>query len=149
MRLNAVFFAIQNVRARHELFEFLLRNKFGVAIEKHWNSCSKFLLTLATFRNAIAHWHPHTNLYTGRTGADFETRQALGHPAMVSPHAALEIEDFPPFLKDCMAIRTELSGLIGLVKDQPQSSRGKVLTMQSAKQKRQRALAKALRERKP
>jgi hypothetical protein len=79
-RAHAIFFAAQNVRSRSELVETLLQLEFKDAIHKYWASCSKFLLTLARFRNAIAHWHPHINIYVSGRSERTVLKHALGHP---------------------------------------------------------------------
>jgi hypothetical protein len=118
LEAHAVFFAIQNVRSRNELFQTLLTIRFKDDIKKFWNSCDKFLLTLAQYRNAIAHWHPLVTIYLDKN--DKATlKNAIGHPAIRSSYKPLEIDDFPPFIKDCLYIRQELSGLISLLKDSP------------------------------
>ena len=86
-RAYIIFFSAQNARARLEMIEHLLDIHLQPSLKrdfkKFWNSCTKYLLLLARFRNAIAHWHPHTNLYVKRNeDGKMETHYAaaLGHP---------------------------------------------------------------------
>jgi len=119
-KAHAILFAIQNTRSRYELFETLLEQEFGQGIRRYWASCTSFLLKLALFRNAIAHWHPHFNVYISRTDAS-RTRavHALRHPLTGSSFRALEQNDFQPFFKDCVIARQHLSALINLVRERP------------------------------
>ncbi len=55
---NAIFYSLQNVRSRNEMFQMLLLSEHGEAYKKFWASVSDFLGKMATFRNAIVHWHP-------------------------------------------------------------------------------------------
>ena len=63
LRTFMIFSAVQNTRSRGELFQDLLALEFDGRLDGHWDACNRFLATLATFRNAIAHWHPHTSLW--------------------------------------------------------------------------------------
>jgi hypothetical protein len=115
-----VMFAVQNARARNELFQSLLAMQYGATIKRYWASCSKFLLTLSQFRNAIAHWHPGFNLYLDGEGDTIPRAvHALHHPTMVSPLIPLETTDLSRFMTDCQHIREELSALITLFRERP------------------------------
>jgi hypothetical protein len=117
VKAHAVLFAIQNARSRYELFEGLLERKLGLGIRKYWASLSAFLLTLAQFRNAVAHWHPLIQISVGKSKNS--AAHALHHP---SPHSGLRpiiAKDFPLFLQDCMRAREELSALRALVETPP------------------------------
>jgi hypothetical protein len=118
-RANAIFFAIQNVRARNELLETLLELEFGSGLERYWASCSGFLSKLAQFRNAIAHWHPYVNIYAKDDSSDSRSIPALGDPVLGRNARSLEATDFPAFIRDCMRIREELSSLNTLVRERP------------------------------
>jgi hypothetical protein len=120
-RAHAIFFAAQNVRARNELLQTLLELEFGSDLKTYWASCSKFLLTLAQFRNAIAHWHPFTNIYIKNDSDETKLAPALGHPVLDRNFRSIEEPDFPPFIRDCLHIREELSSLIALVRERPSS----------------------------
>jgi hypothetical protein len=101
-----IFFAVQNVRARGEMIQELLDLRFAGRLKNYWASCNKFLLVLAKFRNAVAHWHPYTNLYENKD----QTRHyepALGPP---SPGNLLPLEakHFPAFIEDCEYIISHL-----------------------------------------
>lgn len=120
LEAHAVFYAIQNVRSRNELFDTLLAIRFKGDIKKYWDSCGRFLLRLAQFRNAVAHWHPLVTVYMDKD--DRATmKNAIGHPAIKSSYKPLELEDFPPFIKDCLHIREDLTAIIFLLKDEPSS----------------------------
>lgn len=110
----AILFAVQNVRSRNELFGHLLVLRLGDGIRKYWASCSKFLLTLGQFRNAIAHWHPYYNLYQNDKRSPLYV-PAVGHPVPGHKLAALEAGDFPPFIIDRKAIVLELDDLTDVV----------------------------------
>jgi hypothetical protein len=58
-----IFYAVQNVRTRHEMIQSLLNIRFGDTYKKYWASCGKFLQKLADFRNAIVHWQPVVTIY--------------------------------------------------------------------------------------
>jgi hypothetical protein len=77
LRAHAILFAAQNARSRNELIETLLELEFAGTLRKFWASCSKYLLTLAQFRNALAHWHPYINIYTSKTEPKIRARPAL------------------------------------------------------------------------
>jgi hypothetical protein len=118
-RANAIFFAIQNVRTRIELLETLLELEFGPSLQKYWASCSDFLLKLAQFRNAIAHWHPYVNIYAADGASDWKPVPALGDPVLGRNARSLEATDFPAFIRDCVRIREELSSLNTLLRERP------------------------------
>jgi hypothetical protein len=119
LQSHAIFFAISNVRSRLELFDTLLAVEFGGELKQFWNSCTKFLVALANFRNAIVHWHPQTIIYVDEKTETTVVKHALGHPTFHSSYKPLEIEDFAPFIKDCILVKTELSSLIFLAKERP------------------------------
>src|SRR5258708_39060617 len=52
-----IFFAIMNVRSRHQMFETLLAKRHGRTYEKYWQSYTHYVNKLSEFRNAIVHWH--------------------------------------------------------------------------------------------
>jgi hypothetical protein len=120
IQAHAVLFAIQNIRSRNEMFQTLLAHThFHKDIKKYWASCSKYLLMLAQFRNAIAHWHPNLNVYVNKDFSAHRLVHALGHPVPGTPIKSLEVTDLAPFLTDCQYIRQELSALTELVKNAP------------------------------
>jgi len=119
-KAHALFFAIQNIRSRNELFETLLQLEFKGALKKYWASCGSYLYKLALFRNAVAHWHPLV-VITVKSETDLTgvgAQHALHHPAYAS-FKELTLDHFPPFLTDCVYIRRELSALHGIVGKQP------------------------------
>jgi hypothetical protein len=114
-----IFFAVQNVRARGEMIQDLLDLRFGGRLKSYWANCNKFLLALAKFRNAVAHWHPYTNLYENED----QTRHyepALGPP---NPNNLLPLEakHFPAFIADCAYIIGHLQMLATRVGEGPES----------------------------
>jgi hypothetical protein len=102
-------FAVQNTASRLELIDNLLRYKFENKFQAHWESCAKFIRTLAKFRNAVAHWHPYLQVYSN---ADDEFRyvQSLGPPV---PNGLKSIRegDIAPFVEDCDNISKALRDL--------------------------------------
>jgi hypothetical protein len=110
---HVVFFAIQNTRSRNEMFEALLTMHFKGAVKKYWDSCGAYLLALATFRNAIAHWHPYENTHL----ADPAKREAtLQHPVPESNYKSIGVDEIAPFLADCRYIQGELTMLVEAVR---------------------------------
>jgi hypothetical protein len=113
-----IFFAVQNVRARHELFESLLAIQFKAGISKYWDSCSKMLQTLALFRNALAHWHSSPTLVLAREPDQGHIEYKLSHP-VPGNFAEIEMSDIELFRTDCRSIRTALTDLAKLAKRRP------------------------------
>ena len=108
-----IFSAVQNVRARGEMIQDLLARYFDRRLEKYWASCNAFLLKLARFRNALAHWQPYSNLYETPDGKRrFEP--ALGPPA-ANGLKPLEARDFPAFITDCEYIQSEIQKLDAII----------------------------------
>jgi hypothetical protein len=103
-----ICFAVQNTRSRIELIENLLRYKFANKFETYWNSCSKFIGILAKFRNAIAHWHPHLQVYS--TGRETSYVQSL-KPPVPSGLQPIRERDIPPFVEDCDKIASAIRDL--------------------------------------
>lgn len=110
-RAHAVFFAVQNVRSRTKLIETLLEIEFKDQFQKHWNSCAKFLLKLADFRNAAAHWHPMGIIILSKDKSKSRVVEGIAHPVSGYPYRPLMPDDFAPFRKDCLFARTFLSEL--------------------------------------
>ena len=75
-----IFFAVQNVRARGEMIQDLLDHGCDERLRNYWKSCNAFLLKLAQFRNALAHWQPYVNLYEDG-GGNRHHEPALGPPS--------------------------------------------------------------------
>jgi hypothetical protein len=98
------------VRARGELFQDLLNIEFEGRLKKQWDDCNKFLLALAKFRNAIAHWHPYMNVYASQDGSRLKYVPAIGALAL-GELEPLEEKDIAPFIEDCYYIRQEIMGL--------------------------------------
>jgi len=118
---HAIFFAVQNVRSRNDLFETLLLMEIGPDIRTYWASCSTFLYRLALFRNAIAHWGPLLVVYMSTKGSSTKpAERALRHPA-ARGFKPLLAEDIKPCLVDCQYMAEELSALHALVTERPSS----------------------------
>ena len=94
-----ICFAVQNARSRVELLESLLRYKFADKFKIYWGSCSKFIGTLAKFRNAIAHWHPYMQVYSNAND-EFRYVQSIA-PPVPNNLRHIEEKDIPPFVNDC------------------------------------------------
>jgi len=108
-RANAVFYTIQNVRARNEMIQTLLRQEFKEDYAVYWESCSEFLLKLAKFRNAVAHWHPAMRVYMSKGAASTKPGEnVLSNPSPGWGIKSLTLEDIGPFMKDCRAIQQEM-----------------------------------------
>jgi hypothetical protein len=106
------------------LFKFHLRKEHHSDFAKFWNSCERYLLALAKFRNAIAHWHPQTNVYLksrGEGDEPFHYEPALAHPVPGNGNRSLELKDFSPFIEDCQYAFAFLSALEPLAKRKPRS----------------------------
>jgi hypothetical protein len=118
-RACVIFFAVQNVRARGEMIQELLDQGFDERLKKYWNSCNKFLLKLAQFRNALAHWQPYSNLYEG-SGGNRHYEPALGPPTL-NDLKPLEAGDFPAFVEDCDYVGGEIEKLDAIIKSGPRA----------------------------
>jgi hypothetical protein len=157
---HVIFFSANNIRSRLELieqlFDFHIKDNMREDFAKFWNSYSSYLITLASFRNAIAHWHPHLNIYLRRnseTGIE-ETRAsaALGHPIIGRSEISLEADNIPPFLEDCKAINSVLNDLVVFAKRKPRSlpeKFRKVIPNQNQAVLRRPPPTKALQPRRP
>jgi hypothetical protein len=120
-RAYAIFFAVQNVRSRNKLIETLLELEFKEQLTRYWKSCAKFLLTLADFRNAAAHWHP-MGILVLRPKDDTSSPSALqgiAHHVSSYPYRPLIPKDFAPFKKDCRSAQIFLSELCDVVTNRP------------------------------
>jgi hypothetical protein len=115
---STIFFTVQNVRSRTELFGSLLTHKYNDAHKKYWESCGAFLLILSIFRNAIVHWHPITKIFVHRRGERAKDAQAAIHNPMPGRRGVLALSEFEPFMTDCAYIRSELDQFSGFLRDQ-------------------------------
>ncbi|WP_145927475.1 hypothetical protein [Bradyrhizobium neotropicale] len=109
-----IFSAVQNVRARGEMMQDLLDQVSDGRLKRYWSLCNAFLLKLAQFRNAMAHWQPYSNLYEG-PGDKLHYEPALGPPAQ-NGLKPLEASDFPAFIEDCGYIGEEIQKLDAIIK---------------------------------
>jgi len=117
---HAIFFAIQNTRARHELYQTLLELQFKSGIRKYWSSCGAFLQKLGLFRNALAHWHASVTMYVSKDENETpESEYRLSHPVPGSGFRTIGLEDLKLFTADCNAIRKDLTALVFLTKERP------------------------------
>jgi hypothetical protein len=119
---HTMFFAVQNTRSRHEMFQSLLETVCSKKIRPYWDSLARFLETLAKFRNAIAHWHPYIKIFAN---FDDQTQnrfvEALGHPVPGKSLELIEVQDFPAFLADCRYAQDELIVLTSFMTSKPTS----------------------------
>lgn len=119
-----IFFAVQNTRARGELFDSLIANVHGKDIGPYWDSCSTFLAKLAKFRNALAHWQPMMNIYysgssDSQEGVRMEHTLAPGN--LRGTLHSIEARHIGPFLVDCMIIRERVSALETIFEKKPET----------------------------
>jgi len=116
-----IFFTIQNVRSRNELFSSLAEHRYNDAYKKYWESCAAFLHTLSVFRNAIVHWHPRTIVYVNRSGdpsnAPKDAEPAIHNPMPGRGNTFLRLNDFKPFMVDCNIIRAEMDQFSEFLRD--------------------------------
>lgn len=118
-RAGVIFFAVQNARSRGEMVEELLDQGFDGRLKKYWISCNRFLLKLARFRNALAHWQPYVNLYEDSNGkGHYEPALGPPKPGELKP---LEASDLPAFVDDCEYIGSEIQKLDAMIKSGPQA----------------------------
>jgi hypothetical protein len=112
--------AIQNTRARGEMFDDLLRISFAGKLNPYWSKCSVFLGKLALFRNAIAHWHPHTSIYLM-----YDDTIKLGDHSLgkLVPGGSDHIRepDIELFITDCAKIKYHIDLITAIVRDGPKS----------------------------
>jgi hypothetical protein len=119
LRTFIIFAAVQNTRSRGELFQELLAIEFDGRLDSHWYACNKFLATLAAFRNALAHWHPHTSLWVNDEQGVRRTH-SIGKLVPGGVEHIVE-KDIDIFDSDCLYIRTEIGLLTAIVRDGPLS----------------------------
>ena len=120
LQAHGIFFTIQNVRSRNELYQTLLKQQFTSDINKYWDSCSLYLQKLAVFRNALAHWHRSWVRHVGKTENDPSTTKAvLSHPVPGSGFPLIGLRDLDLFMSDCRAILIDLTGLVAIAKERP------------------------------
>jgi hypothetical protein len=115
-----ICFAVQNTGSRIELIENLLRYKFANKFQDYWDSCAKFIRTLARFRNAIAHWHPHVQVYSNAND-EFRYVQSLRSP-VPNGSQSLREGDIPPFVEDCDNISSTIRDLSKFIASRRPSS---------------------------
>jgi hypothetical protein len=125
---HIIFFAISNMPSRLELIESLfslhLKGDQLPAFKKYWASVERYLKKLATFRNALAHWHPHINVYVNRLGTQERPARyvaALAHPIPGTGTRPIEARHIQDFLDDCQFARDVLSAIKPASKRRPRS----------------------------
>lgn len=104
---TAIFYTVQNVRARNELFGTLLNQRTGARFEKFWNSCASQIQKLASFRNSVVHWHPTTLIQVGWPGQPGSSQNILTNP-MPGRSGRRLVRDVGPFTLDCDYITSAL-----------------------------------------
>jgi hypothetical protein len=114
-----IIFAIQNSRARNELFGDLLAMEYEGKLNKYWDSCSQFLSKLAKFRNAIAHWTPSLNVFEKGMPEELRLQYVLAQPNLKKTLARIGAVEIGPFLVDCWTIRVKLAELEVLIRERP------------------------------
>lgn len=120
-RICAILFkAMQNVRARGNMFGDLIAMKTDGSLSTHWRKIQRFLLKLAEFRNAMAHWTFSTMIYKKTDGGIFcvPGLHSVGDDDM-KPITESEIL---AFLKDCDHAKAILLEFNFLVKNAPLTS---------------------------
>jgi len=121
MQAAIIFFTIQNVRSRNELFSALLEHKHNNVHKKFWKSCCSFLDKPAVFRDAVVHWHPLTKVYVNRSGdpakVPRDAEAAIRNPKPGRSSTTLTLSEFQPFMVDCTYIRAEMDQFAGFLRD--------------------------------
>jgi hypothetical protein len=116
-----IFFTVQNVRSRNELFGALLEHKYNDVHKKFWKSCSAFLRELSLFRNAVVHWHPLTRVYVNRSAdpakVPRDAEASIRNPMPGRGSASLTVNEFKPFMIDCAYIRAQMDQFSGFLRD--------------------------------
>lgn len=113
----AIFYSVQNARARNEMVQAVLTLRRGDKYKAYWNSCADFLSLLATFRNAIVHWHPVTIITLLSGNRDYGLKNA----SPLKSTKTLEAADFPAFIQDCSFITLEIESFMWMLRgDAPQ-----------------------------
>lgn len=109
---EVVFYTIQNVKSRNEMFRNLMANKFNARYDAYWKSAANYLNILSAFRNALVHWHPQPNAVVG--GISY-IESAIRNP-MPGKTVKLNRKSIAPFLDDCSYIRGEIDHLAGAIR---------------------------------
>ena len=101
--------ASRNSRARNIMFGELLNLEFNGKLSAQWNECDSFLGTLAKFRNAIAHWHPHLDVWQ----AEDQSFRVSHSIAKLVPggNEPVRLTDIKMFVKDCDFIKSQIDSL--------------------------------------
>ena len=117
---SITFKAVQNVRSRGNMFGDLLALRFGRKLNPHWKKCNAFLLILAEFRNAIAHWTFSAIVYKKPGGGVFIVPglHSIGDDDM----RPITEGDIAKFVKDCNHIEAVLNEFINLISGPPVTS---------------------------
>lgn len=113
---SIILHSVANSRSRNEMIQGLLRNSYDDQFKPFWAKCTDFLNKLSLYRNAIVHWHPHTNIYLSEDTEALKAASAIGNPMLGRTSRSLELGDFPPFMQDCAYIREELLSLANYLK---------------------------------
>jgi hypothetical protein len=151
-RAYLIIFAIQNSRARNELFGDLIALEYEGKLDKYWDSCSQFLSTLAKFRNAIAHWQPSLNVFEKGMPEELRLQFVMAQPNLKRTLDTIGQSEIGDFLVDCWTIRGRLAELEILMRERPATLPEKFLqpiTDQNRAALRQRQIAKEPRPPRP
>jgi hypothetical protein len=106
-----IFFSVQNTRSRCDMFDELLKVKHQSNYTKFWSKCQAFLLKLASYRNAVVHWHPVVALYQDSSGKVVDHAHELSDPWGGGYYHDIRSGDIPAFVEDCRYIEQELHAL--------------------------------------
>jgi hypothetical protein len=115
-----MFKAVQNVRARGSMFSSLIALSRAKNLGQHWKKCSAFLLKLADFRNAIAHWTFSQIVYEQPDGRVFMVPGL--HSLGDNDIKPITEEDIADFIRDCDHAQAFLNQFIQLLQNGPLTS---------------------------
>jgi hypothetical protein len=124
---HIIFFSVSTTRSRLELigslFELHLKADHLPAFRKYWGSLEAYLSKLSQFRNALAHWHPHINVYMNRAAKGPNRFEAgLSHPVPGLKNRSIEERHVRDFIEDCVFAQEILSSVAQVTKRRPRSS---------------------------
>ena len=115
---TTIFYTLQNVRSRSEMYETLITQANGSLYSAYWKSFSLYLSRLAKFRNAVVHWHPFLIDEMGeRDGPIIPPTPGIQNPSPTWPLAPLTEKDIPPFLDDCAFAEKEMWAFCAHIRD--------------------------------
>jgi hypothetical protein len=106
-----VLFSVQNARSRYEMIQELLKINHQEKYAKFWAGCQSFLLKLASYRNALVHWHHIMVVYMDKSGKFDGQSHELQDPWGGAYYDEIKASDVPAFDKDCRYIEQEIHAL--------------------------------------